>query len=327
MLYRTLHNNSFTAFILVPSIILLFWVRVFLFDGVQPISFDGFSMPLWEWLVRPVFGQSTFGAALFSYVLVVMNAFTVNRLVGRYGLLGQQSVLPALFYGLLVSGFLPVQQLNAVWVFSFFFLLAIERIMGATGSSRKEARCLDSSLLFGIGSLMYAKGLYLYPLILVAIGVLRLLSVRTFFAGLIGLLLPFLLSAGYFFIFGRTQEFLVYILLNLLSNTGQFSHNLASQIYLPLMVLLTLAGMLNVFRYLSVQKIITRKHFRVIIWITFLTSAACLTPFFSVEIAPLVAIGPSIVIAFWVDKISSKLWSDLLIWGLIAITVAAQIFL
>jgi hypothetical protein len=327
MLYRTLHNNSFTAFILVPSIIFLFWVRVFLFDGVQPISFDGFSMPLWEWLVRPVFGQSIFWAAVFSYVLAVMNAFTVNRLVGRYGLLGQQSVLPALFYGLLVSGFLSVQRLNVVWVFTFFFLLGIERIMGATSSSRKEARCLDASLLVGIGSLMYAKGLYLYPLLLVVMGVLRLLTVRTFLASLIGLLLPFILSAGYFFIFGRTQEFLVYTLLNLFSNTGQFSHNLASQIYLSLMVLFTIAGILNVFRYLSVQKIITRKHFRVIIWIIFLTSAACLTPFFSVEIAPLVAIGPSVVLAFWVDKISSSLWSDLLIWGFVALTIAAQIFL
>ncbi len=45
MLYRTLHNNSLMAFILVPFILLLFWVRVFLFEGVQPISFDGIHMP------------------------------------------------------------------------------------------------------------------------------------------------------------------------------------------------------------------------------------------------------------------------------------------
>ncbi|WP_462317198.1 hypothetical protein [Marinilabilia sp.] len=327
MLYRTLHNNSLTAFILVPFIVLLFWVRVFLFEGVQPISFDGMSMPLWEWLVRPVFGQSVFWSAAFSYLLAIMIAFSVNRVVGRYGLLGKQSVLPVLIYALLVSGFLAVQRLHVVWVFTLFFVLAIERIMGATQSSRKEVRSLDAALLVGIGSLMYAKGLYLYPLLLVVMGVLRVLTFRTFIASLMGLLLPFLISAGYFFMVGKTQEFLLFIVLNLLSNTGQFSHNLASQIYLPLIGFLTLVGILNVFRYMPMQKIITRKHFRVIIWLIFLLSVACLTPFFSLEIAPAMAIGPSVVLAFWLDKMKHRIWREVFLWGLIAVTVAAQFLL
>lgn len=327
MLYRTLHNNSLTAFILVPFIVLLFWVRVFLFEGLQPISFDGISMPLWEWLVRPVFGQSVFWSAAFSWLLAIMIAFSVNRVVGRYGLLGRQSVLPVLIYALLVSGFMVVQRLHVVWVFALFFVLAIERIMGATQSSRKEVRSLDAALLAGIGSLMYAKGLYLYPLLLVVMGVLRVLTFRSFIASLMGLLLPFLLSAGYFFLIGKTQEFLLFIVLNLLSNTGQFSHNLASQIYLPLLGFLTLIGIVNVFRYMPMQKIITRKHFRVIIWIIFLTSAACLTPFFSLELAPVVAIGPAVVLAFWLDKMNHRTWREVMLWFLVAVTIAAQVLL
>ncbi|PWE00548.1 hypothetical protein DDZ16_05670 [Marinilabilia rubra] len=327
MLYRTLHNNNLTAFILVPFIVLLFWVRVFLFEGVQPISFDGISMPLWEWLVRPVFGQSVFWSAAFSYLLAMMIAFSVNRVVGRYGLLGKQSVLPVLLYALLVSGFLAVQRLHVVWVFALFFILAVERIMGANQSTKKEIRSLDAAVLVGVGSLMYAKGLYLYPLLLVVMGVLRLLTIRTFIASLIGLLLPFLISAGYFFIIGTTQEFLLFIVLNLLSNTGQFSHNLASQIYLPLVGVLTLMGIINVFRYLPMQKIITRKHFRVIIWVIFLTSAVCLTPFFSLELAPVVAIGPSVVLTFWFDKMSHRVWREVMLWFLVGITVAAQFLL
>jgi len=327
MLYRTLHSNSLAAFILVPFIVLLFWIRVFLFEGIQPISFDGISMPLWEWIVRPVLGQSVFWSAAFSYLLALMIAFTVNRVVGRYGLLGKQSVLPVLIYALLVSGFLAVQRLHVVWVFTLFFILAIERIMGAAQSSKQEARSFDAAVLVGVGSLMYAKGLYIYPLLLVVMGVLRLITFRTFIASLLGLLLPFLLSAGYFFILGKTQEFLLFIVLNLLSNTGQFSHNLASQIYLPLIGFLTLIGIVNVFRYLPMLKIITRKHYRVIIWIIFLTSAACLTPFFSLEFAPVVAVGPAVVLAFWLDKMNHRIWREVMLWFLIAITIAAQILL
>jgi hypothetical protein len=327
MLYRTLHHNSLTAFILVPFIILLFWVRVFLFDGLQPISFDGMSMPLWDWLVRPVFGQSVFWAAAFSYVLAILVAFTVNRVVGRYGLLGKQSVLPALIFGLLVSAFLSVQRLHTIWVFTLFFLLAIERIMGAASSSRKEVRCFDGGVLLGVGVLIYAKGIYLYPMLILAMGILRVLSLRSFISSLLGLLLPMILSGGYYFLFSNVDELAVYFVLNLFSNTGQFDHNLASQIYLPVVVFLTIVGLINLVRYIPTQKIATRKHFRVIIWLILVTAALCLTPFFSVEITPLVAIGPSIVLAFWLDKMARKFWREFFLWFFLVGTMAAQFFL
>ncbi len=327
MLYRTLHNNSLTAFILVPFVILLFWVRVFLFDGLQPISFDGMSMPLWEWLVRPVFGQSVFWAAALSFVLAILIAFTVNRMVGRYGLLGQQSVLPALIYGLLVSAFLSVQQLHTVWMFTLLFLLALERLMGAPHSSRKEVRAFDGGVLLGVGVLMYARGIYLYPMLVIVMGILRVLTFRSFIASFLGVLLPFILSAGYFFVFANVEEFGIYFVLNLFSNTGQFDHNLTSQIYLPAVTLFTLAGLVTLVRYMPTQKIITRKYLRVVIWLILVTAALCLTPFFSVELTPLVAIGPAIAISFWFDKMKSKILRESLLWLLVLGTIAAQYFL
>ncbi|MFW6389015.1 MAG: hypothetical protein ACOCZI_00115 [Marinilabiliaceae bacterium] len=327
MLYRTLHDNSLVAIILVPVIIFLLWIRVFFFDGLQPISFDGVSMPLWDVLVRPVFGQNNILGASLSFLMVLLIALTINRVVGRYGLLGKQSVLPALMYGLLVSGFLPVQRLHVVWIFTFFLLLGIERIMGAAASSRKEGRCFDAGLLTGVGALIYAKGVFFFPVLIVVMGVLRLLTLRTFIASLLGVLLPFILSTGYFFLKGGADEFLLTVVLNQLSNTGQFSHTLGSQVYLPLMVVLTLMGLINLFRYMPVQKIVTRKHLKVIVWIILLTAAATLTPFFSVEITPLVAIGPAVVFAFWLDKMTRRFWRELFLWFLVGVTIAAQFFL
>ncbi len=284
-------------------------------------------MPLWDWLVRSVFGQSVFLAAVISYLLAILMAFTVNRMVGRYGLLSRQSVLPALIFGLLVSAFLSVQRLHMVWVFSFFFLLAIERIMGASASSRKEVRCFDAGVLLGAGVLFYAKGIYLFPVLVLAMGILRVLTIRSFIAGILGVLLPVILSAGYYFVFSNVEELAVYFVLNLFSNTGQFDHNLASQIYLPAVILLTIVGLITLVRYMPTQKIATRKHFRVVVWLILVTAALCLTPFFSVEIAPLVAIGPSIVLAFWLDKMGRKFWREFFLWFLLLGTVAAQLFL
>ncbi|SFD98751.1 hypothetical protein SAMN05444380_10533 [Thermophagus xiamenensis] len=325
MLYRTLHNNSLLAFILVPFILFLFWIRVFLFDGSAPISFDGISMPLWEWMVRPLFGNNAYLAAAFSFVLVLLTAFTINRLAGRHGLLGSASVLPALMYALLVSGFLVVQRLNVVWMFNLFFLLAIERIWGIVIHGRKEGRSFDGALLVGIGSLVYVKGLYLYPLLLVVMGGLRVLTIRTFLASLMGVLLPFVLSAGYFFFVDRFMEFGVFIVFNLLSSTGQLSHNISTQIYLFFLGGIILVGIVNVFRFLPTQKIITRKLFRSVVWLTLLTFGACLTPFFSVELTPLIAIGPSMILAFWLDKMSKKIWQEVILWVFIGITIAVQI--
>jgi len=199
--------------------------------------------------------------------------------------------------------------------------------MGAPASSRKEVRCFDGGVLLGIGVLFYAKGLYLYPMIVVAMGVLRVLSVRSFIASLLGLMLPLILSAGYFFVFSSVEEFGVYFVLNLFSNTGQFGHNLVSQIYLPVVILLTLVGLITLVRYIPTQKIITRKHFRVVVWLILVTAALCLTPYFSVELTPVLAIGPAIVLAFWFDKMGAKFWREFFLWFLVVGTAAVQFFM
>jgi hypothetical protein len=78
---------------------------------------------------------------------------------------------------------------------------------------------------------------------------------------------------------------------------------------------------------LPTQKIITRKLFRVIVWLTLLTAGACLTPFFSVELAPVVAVGPSIVLAFWLDRMSGRFWQETILLLFFVIATAAQLYL
>ncbi len=326
MLYRTFYSNSLKALLLSFVLMLVLWGRVFVYAGAQPLSFEGVGMPLWTALIVPLFGHNAYLAAMFSLLLAFAIGLTLNRLVGRYGWLAQQSMLPLVAYALLVSGFLVVQRLNPVWVFTLFFLSGLERLMGASLSPKPYVRCFDTAVLVSLGSLFYGKGLFFFPVIWVFMGLLRLYSVRSFIATILGLVFPYALSIGYFFLFGKTSEFLYLLLLNVLSNTGQFSYHASSQIYVAILLLLALFSILTLARYLPVQKIITRKHFRVIIWLILLTAATGLTPFFSIELIPVFSLGLAITLSFWLEKIKLYRLKEILFGAFLLITLAAQIF-
>ncbi len=329
MLYRTFHSNSLKALILSFFFMLFLWGRAFFYGGPEPLSLQGAAMPLWSSLIVPVCGQSAFLSAAFAFLIAFTIGFFLNRLVSRYGLLQRQSMLPLVVYALLVSGFLSVQRFNPVWVFTLFFLPGLERVLGAPPSgsfvtSGAQTRCFDAAFLTALGSLFYAKGLFLFPIVWVAMGLLRLFTLRSFIASVLGLILPYALSAGYFFFQGRTTEFASLAIENLLSNTGQFSHHPASQIYVALVLLFALIGVVNLVRYMPIQKIVTRKHFRVVIWLILMSAATGLTPFFSVELIPVFSLGLAIAIAFWLEKIKSLRWKEALLWLLLTATVSAQ---
>ncbi len=329
MLYRIFHSNSMNALALSFLLMLLLWGRVFFYGGPEPLSLQGADMPLWSSVIVPVCGQSAFLAATFAFLMAFTIGFSLNRLVSRYGLLQQQSMLALVIYALLVSGFLSVQRLNPVWVFTLFFLPGLDRVLGASSSgshvaSGVQTRCFDAAFLTALGSLFYAKGLFLFPIVWVAMGLLRLFTLRSFIASVLGLIFPYAVSAGYYFFMGRTTEFSSLVIENLLSNTGQYSHHPASKIYLALLLLFALIAVVNLVRYMPVQKIITRKYFRVIIWLILMAAATGLSPFFSIELIPVFSLGLAIAIAFWMEKIRVLWWREVLLWVLIATAVSAQ---
>lgn len=327
MLVRAVHNNRLLTLGLVPLIMLGLWARFFVLDITHVTIHDNPSMPLWDALVMPVFGYSRFAAALLSFALALATGLTVNRIVSKHTLLSRQSMLPLFVFAMLSAAFLSIQKLNPIWFFAFFFSLGVERLMGSVDTARPAVRSFDAALLTGVGALFYAKGVFIYPILFLVMGVLRVANYRSLIASLMGFLFPFAMSFTYFFATENMAGFLEHLNENLVSNPGQYNHTLYSKIYLGFFILLNAIGVMVVSRYMNVQKVIIRRYFRVFIWLILLVGIAVLSPFFSNEILPIAIIGSTVIISFWIDKISKPMVKEGALWVITLLTVFGQFFL
>jgi hypothetical protein len=313
--------------VLVPILLLGLWARFFVLDIVHFTIHDNPSMPLWDAVVMPIFGYSRVAAALLSFALALTTGLTVNRMVSKYSLLQKQSLLPLFIFMLLTAAFLSVQKLNPVLIFAFFFAFAIERLLGSVNESKPVVRCFDASLLVGVGALFFAKGTFLYPILFLVMGILRVANYRTVIASLMGFLFPFAISLAWFFLIDEMGYFLSQINENLFTNLGQYNHTIYSEIYLGVFIFMNAIAIVVLARNMSAQKVIIRKYFRVFIWIVFLTGIGVLLPFFSMEIFPIAIIASTIIFSFWIDKKSTKWMQETYLWLIVLLTVFGQLFL
>jgi len=327
MLFNKLHNNSLSTIIITPFIVILLWMRLFTVDIANITALDNPAMPIWNTFILPWLGHSQFIAALTSLLLVTLSGLSVNRMVTRHGLLYTQSMITLLIFSLMVSAFLSVQKLNPVLFYLFFFTHGLERMLSQTSRAQVVNICFDAGFLIGIGSLIYIKGIFIFPYIVVAMGILRILNLQNILGALAGLSLPFIFSFTYFFLFDKLTWFLQEIQENILANPGQYNHTLFSQLFMASIILLLALALLSTVRSLPIRKVKVRFYFRIFMWMLLLTTGILLTPFFSMEMLPIAAVSASVLLASFFERITNKKIKEILFTLFVGLIIAGQFFL
>lgn len=326
MLFNKLHNNSLTTIITVPFIVILLWMRLFTVDMANITALDNPAMPIWNTFILPWLGHSQFFAALTSLLLVVLSGLSINRMVTKHGLLHAQSMITLLIFSLMVGAFLSVQKLNPVLFYLLFFTHGLERILGQT-NGRVVNRCFDAAFLIGIGSLIYIKGVFIFPFIIVALGILRILNLQNILGALAGLALPFILSFTYYYMVDQLPWFLNEIQENILANPGQYNHTLFSQLFMTSIIMLLALALLTTVRSLPLRKVKVRFYFRIFIWMLLLTTGILLTPFFSMEMLPIAAVAASVLLASFFERMVNKKLKELMFALFVALIISGQFLL
>lgn len=323
MIFQSLNRNSITAFVLLPLFLLGFWLNSFV--GVQSLSFP-FSetpMPLFGLLLGALKGNH-FLSTLISMLIALVLMLGVNRMVNRFGLSNNQTAMPGYLYLFLVSGYLMAQQLHPVWFFTPLLLLSIERLFSGGPQRKPMAWCFESAFWLSVGSLFYAKGIYFIILIWMIMFILRMFTFRSILASLIGFVLPYIFAFSYFFLVGRFTWFADVAIENFISPIAFFSHTIFSQLYNGIIIFLVFLAILAVVRIMPMVKIITRKYFRIFIWLIVLGIVAALTPYYSLEVVPILAIGASIILSRFLNAIRKSIIQEVVFALLFIMTLAAQ---
>ncbi|MBN2743150.1 MAG: hypothetical protein JXR39_04585 [Marinilabiliaceae bacterium] len=324
MLFRVFHKNTLVPFALLPFLMGLLWAKALLGEPQVAVPFE-VPMPLTELLWGYINPQSKL-LPLISLFLAFLTVYALNRLNTKYVLLRRQSVLPGVVFLVFVSGYTVVQALNPVWFFTPLFAWALHKLFQGGSKSDASVEVFNMMFLVSVGSLFFARGLYWVPLLWCGMIVVNIMSLRNFLASFIGLVLPYLLTFGAYFYMDRHLELVEVLFENLLSPAPVFTHNGFSKFYNGVMVLLILLGLLATIRQSSSFKILTRRYYRVMLWLVVYAVFLAATPFFSMELIPVLGVSVTIILSNYFEALKPGLWQNLFFYIFIGMTFLAQLF-
>lgn len=148
-----------------------------------------------EWLDM----VSLLACALTAYLLIETNT--------TFSLIRTRSTLHVSFYMLLTTVCLFPPPFRIAAFVPFLFLTAIFQLFRSYESAHPEESVFHAFLFIGLGSLLFPQLIYFTPLLYMGMINFRSLSLKSFFASLIGLSVPYWFCFGYAFCYDKMEFF------------------------------------------------------------------------------------------------------------------------
>ncbi|MGC9151427.1 MAG: hypothetical protein ACP5F6_06690 [Microbacter sp.] len=158
---------------------------------------------------------------LGSYILVILTAYLLQRIVDRNNLLQNRSILPFLLFILFSSDQFDYFEVTTGKITMLLFTLATSEILSTFHQNEPIKKIYNASFLLSVCILLNLNFLFLIPFLLIAIYLVNKITFRTLHAIVLGLLTPFALLLGYLYISGH---------LEIINNVVEFKNKLLKNI-------------------------------------------------------------------------------------------------
>lgn len=298
MFLRLFKGTSPGVIFLIVITLIAVWASAFIrLKSHFSLYFDLDPMPLYG-VLSDLIGTKPFPGIIFTLLLVSMMAFLMVNLNTNIFFINERTFLPALIY-ILISGLFPQYQLLNPAIFAAMFLtLAIRRIVEAYQIQGTAYSFFDAGILIGTGSLFYANLIWFGLLVIIGIVLLRIGSIKEVVISVIGLVTPFILTFGIYYVSGKDIKNLLSLMeYNLFGKPTGFSLAPLTVVALILAGTSTLVSIVYLLRLMNTKKIKSRKTFSLLLWIFFISLGVYfIVPSVSVEIVWLTGIPVSY---FW----------------------------
>jgi hypothetical protein len=181
----------------------------------------------------------------------------------------------------------------------------------------------DAGILIGIGSLFYANLVWLAVIIIIGIGLLRTLNLKEIGISVIGLITPYFMTFGVYYISGRDLNDLVAIIkYNLFDKPTSYVFTGLTSATIIFTALVTLLSIFYLVMSMNSKKIKSRKTFYLLLWIFFISIGEYLVlRTVSVEIVWIIAIPVSYFLSHYFVFSRKKLVPEIL-FGVLFILIA-----
>jgi hypothetical protein len=328
MLLRLFKETGPGVIFLIVVTLIAVWISAILNQRLHPrFIYETDPMPLYGLMKFLIHNSHNLGVVL-SFLMVSLMAFLVVNFNTSVFFINERTFLPALFY-VLFGGFFPDQQLlNPVLPGSIFLMLAIRRIMDGYHITGTAYNYFDAGILISTGSLFYANLIWFGTLIIIGIALLRTGNLKEIVISILGLLTPFLITFGVYYVIGKDVNGLMKLLGdNLFFKATYYPFPKLTIAALVFCGALILYSIFHLIKHMDTKKIKSRKTFSLLIW-TFIISLIVyfVLPSVSVEIVWLTSIPVSYFLTHYFVVVKKKLVPEILFSLLLLFILLIQIW-
>ena len=176
-------------------ICLLCWATAYgvMMDIPFPVVEGG--TPLWGWLSS--FLNNRLVAYIIEFGLMLLCGFLIHRMNVSVGLIREKGMMPAVFFFLFFSTNFDSPEVDLGLLCLLFIILILYLQFHAYHDQRAVSLFFNASLLLGLCSLLWAQVLLLLPLLWFGMYRFRSLSLRTFGASLLGVIVVYWFVLGW----------------------------------------------------------------------------------------------------------------------------------
>lgn len=176
---RLFSRNYVTSFVLHVVCVAL-WFSPFLFEKntLCPISISFLGIPFLE--LSPLF------ASIFQFLLFVALGNVINMFLISFRLVPLQNKYFYFIFLFLMSVTLQVQSFSNKSIAFLFFLLSLFQLFRIF-QSENVYRVFNSTFLLSIAVFFNVEYVYFFPFVIIALLLLRALTLRTFLSSLLGI--------------------------------------------------------------------------------------------------------------------------------------------
>jgi hypothetical protein len=327
MLLRIFKGSGPGVIFLIAVTCIAVWLGAFIHPSALAGTVTNIGpMPLQELLLK-VTGPDARLQAAMSLLLVAIIAFLLVNFNTTSFFINERTYLPALVYILSVGLFPEYQTLNPAVPASLFLMLAVVKIADGYRKPGIANNFFDAGILISTGSLFYATLIWFGILVIIGIVLIRTVSVSEIVISVCGLLTPYLMTFGIWYVAGKDLRALLVLINNNLFVASEVYFyprlTIAALLLSSIMVIVSLAFL---FGNLNNKKIKSRKIFSLLIWLSLLSLGVyILLPSVSVEIIWIIAIPVSYLLTHYFIFMKKKLFPEIFLSLLFILVALIQI--
>jgi hypothetical protein len=325
MFLRVLKTNQATNLILFPLIAIAFWVTEIITPREYVFLPGESQMVLYYPIYLLLFNYPQI-QEIVSLVFVIILGFSIQRLNGRYPFYSIRTLLPSSVFILLVSGMPELHVLHPVYFAAVFFVFSIVRAFGIYEKADIHSSSFDSGFLLAIGSLFYFNLAFLFPVLLMALRIIkREFNFKNFILCFFGFLIPWIFTFSFYFFFDKTNQLIGVLKFNLFLQNDRLTHNIPLLAYAGFIGLLVLISGIQAVSHFDKKKISIRKYYSAfLLLVVALAALIAISPSASAEAFVLMAVPATFLISSLFLSIKKQFRAELLFAIFIGVVVLMQ---